>query len=136
MDKGKESSESKITSANNDLVQSMKESFEFWHKTFEDSLVNYPLVWNKAIKSNSEIQKKIHEAWKKNSIHNAETQIQQFLELWSYTIRKSNFEIAKKSMQQWQEFWKNTTNEQFKTYTEILKMLEMYWKNIQDKNIE
>ena len=130
------SSKSKITSANNDLVQSMKESFEFWQKTFEDSLVNYPLVWNKAVKSNSEIQKKIHDTWKKNSIQNAETQIQQFLELWSHAIRKSNFEIAKRSMQQWQEFWKNTTNEQFSTYAEILKMLELYWKNIQDKNIE
>ena len=129
-------SQSKILSANNDLIETMKQSFEFWQRTFGESPINYLLVWKKAIESNSKIVKKIEEAWKKNVKQNTEIQVQQFLELWSYTIRKSNLEITKKSMQEWQQFWKNTTDEQFKIYAEVLEMLEEYWKNIQSKNIE
>ena len=33
-------------------------------------------------------------------------------------------------------FWENTTDEQFRIYAEVLKMLESYWKNEQSKSIE
>ena len=56
--------------------------------------------------------------------------------MWSYAIRKSNFEIAKKSMQSWEKFWKDTTDEQFIICSEILQQIEKYWKEIQSKNIE
>ena len=56
--------------------------------------------------------------------------------MWSYAIRKSNFEIARKSIQEWEEFWKDATDEQFRVCSEILQMIEMYWKEIQSKNIE
>ena len=111
----------------------MKQSFEFWHDAYGDSLINYPLVWKKALDTNSQIIKRIEYAWKNNTKQNAETQIQLFLELWSYAIRKSNFEIAKKSMQ---DFWKDTTDKQFQIYKEVLELIEKYWKDIQSKNFE
>jgi hypothetical protein len=39
-------------------------------------------------------------------------------------------------MQEWQEFWENTTDVQFKMYVEVLDLLESYWKDIQAKAIE
>ena len=62
--------------------------------------------------------------------------MQQFFEMWSYAIRKSDFEIAKKSMQDWKEFWKNMTDEECKIYGEVLQMMGNYWKDIQTKNLE
>ena len=113
----------------------MKQSFKFWHENYIDSLVNYPLVWKKALESDSEIIKKI-EALKKNSNQNTGIIMEQFFEMWSYAIRKSTFEQANKSIQGYEEFWKNTTDEQFMTCSEILQMIEEYWKKIQSKNIE
>jgi hypothetical protein len=60
----------------------------------------------------------------------------QFLQFWSIATRASNFEKAKMVMQEWQEFWENTTDVQFKMYVEVLDLLETYWKNIQAKAIE
>ena len=97
--------------------------------------MNYSLVWKKALESNSEIVEKI-ETWKKKSNQNTRIIIEQFFEMWSYAIRKSNFEIARKSIQEWEEFWKNATDEQFRVCSEILQMIETYWKEIQNKNIE
>jgi len=62
--------------------------------------------------------------------------LDQFFEMWSYVIRKSNFDIAKKSMQSWEKFWKDTTDEEFRICSEILQQIEKYWKEIQSKNIE
>lgn len=135
-EKEKDSLHSKVLSANNDLIDAMKQSFEFWHDTYGNSLINYPLVWKKALDTNSQIIKKIEETWKNNTKQNAETQIQLFLELWSYAIRKSNFEIAKKSMLDLEDFWKDTTDKQFQIYREILELIETYWKDIQSKNFE
>ena len=59
---------------NNDFVEIMKQSFEFWHKNYIDSPLNYPLVWKKAIDSNSEIVKKIDAVWKNNTKQIAEIQ--------------------------------------------------------------
>ena len=136
MDENQNLFQLKISSANKNLIDTMKQSFEFWHKTFDDSPINYPLIWKKALETNSEFLKKIEAVWKNNMKQGAEIQMQEFLELWSYAIRKSDFETAKKSMQQWQDFWKNTTDEQFKLYAEVLEMLETYWKDIQNKSIE
>ena len=124
-----------ILSANKDLLDIMKQSFKFWHENYTDSLVNYSLVWKKALESDSEIVEKI-ETWKKNSNQNTRIIIEQFFEMWSYAIRKSNFEIARKSIQEWEGFWKNATDEQFRVCSEILQMIERYWKEIQSKNIE
>jgi len=118
-----------------DLSNLMKKSFEFWHRNYQDSLINYPLVWNKALMSDSEIIKKV-ETWGKTSNQNTEFIIHQFLEMWAYVIRDSNFELAKKSMERYGEFWKRTTNEQFRVCCEILQMIEKYWVRIQSKNIE
>jgi predicted nucleotide-binding protein (sugar kinase/HSP70/actin superfamily) len=71
--------QSNLLEANNYLRESMKQSFEFWHGVYNDSLINCPLVWKKAIESNSEIMEKITEAWKNNIKQNAEDQMQQFL---------------------------------------------------------
>jgi hypothetical protein len=58
------------------------------------------------------------------------------LQFWSIATRASNFEKAKMVMQEWQEFWENTTDVQFKMYVEVLDLLESYWKDIQAKAIE
>ena len=125
-----------MSQASDELIEAMKHSFEFWHKTYEDSPINYPLVWKKALESNSEIIKRAERVWKNNIQQSTENQMQQFLESWARVIRKSNFEIAKSTIQEWQEFWRDTTNEQFKIYAEVLEMLEAYWKNMQSKSIE
>lgn len=129
-------SQSNILLANNDFKEILKQSFEFWHNNYIDSPLNYTLVWKKALESNFEIIKRIEEFWEKNTKQVAEIQMQQFFEMWSYAIRKSNFEIAKKSIQDWEGFWENTTDEEFRTYTDILQMIEKYWKDIQSKNFE
>jgi len=133
--KNDNTSQTTILSANKDLLDIMKQSFKFWHDNYTNSLVNYSLVWKKALESDSEIVEKI-ETWKKNSNQNTRIIIEQFFEMWSYAIRKSNFEIARKSIQEWEGFWKNATSEQFRVCSEILQMIETYWKEIQSKNIE
>ena len=125
--------QSNLQEANNYLRESMKQSFEFWHGIYNDSLVNCPLVWKKAIESNSEIMEKITEAWKNNIKQNAEVQMHQFLELWYYVIRNSNFKIP---MQDWEKFSKNMTEKQLMVCVQIIQMTKQYWKGIQDKNIE
>ncbi len=114
----------------------MRESFEFWNKKYGESPLNYLLIWKKALKSNSEIVKKIQQTLKENNKQTSTTQIQLFLEMWSYAIRKSNFEVAQESMQEWSAFWKDVSDEELKVYAEILQMIEKYWKDIQNKNIE
>ena len=133
--KNDNTSQTTILSANKDLLDIMKQSFKFWHENYTNSLVNYSLVWKKALESDSEIVEKI-ETWKKKSNQNTRIIIEQFFEMWSYAIRKSNFEIARKSIQEWEGFWKNATGEQFRVCSEILQMIETYWKEIQNKNIE
>ena len=119
-----------------DLVDVMRHSFEFWHKNYVDAPLNYTLVWKKALKSNSEILTKIEKTWQNTIKQSTEIQMEQFLEYWSQAIRRPSFELAKKPIQKWQEFWESTTDEQFRIYAEVLKMLESYWKNEQNKSIE
>jgi hypothetical protein len=135
MTKNYETIQSMTISSHNYLGNLIKQSFEFWHKKYDDSMLNYPLIWKKAIETDSEIIKKIV-SLKDNSDKNIENTLDQFFEMWSYAIRKSNFEMAKKSMHSWEKFWKNTTDEQFRTCSEILQLIEKYWKEIQSKNIE
>ena len=125
-----------MLSADNDFKEILQQSFEFWHNNYIDSPLNYTLVWKKALESNSEIIKRLEKFWEKNTNKIREIQMQQFFEMWSYAIRKSNFEMAKKSMQDWEEFWEDTTDEEFRTYTDILQIIEKYWKDIQTRNIE
>ncbi len=131
-----ETSQSNILSTDNSFEESMKQSFEYWHKKYVNSPLNYPLVWKKIMTSNFEMMEKIKQIREKNTKQIASIQTQQFFEMWAYSIRNSNFEIAKQSMQDWDEFWKNTTNEEFKIYLEVLQMIQKHWKEIQSKNIE
>jgi len=136
LEENNDSSRYKIFQSSGDLVDVMKNSFEFWHKNYIDAPLNYTLVWKKALESNSEILQLIENAWRNKIQQNTEIQMEQFLDYWSQAIRKSNFELAKKPIQEWQKFWENTTDEQFKIYAKVLKMLETYWKNEQSKSIE
>ena len=105
INKNDSTSQSNILSTNNDLQERVRQSYDFWHKNYIDSPINYPLVWKKVLESNSEIIKRI-EAWKNNSKQSTEILIQRFFEMWSYAIKESNFEITKKSMYEWEGFWK------------------------------
>ena len=136
MKENKNSPQDTVFQPSGDLVDVMKNSFEFWHKNYVDAPLNYTLVWKKALDSNSDILKQIENAWGDTVKQSTEIQMEQFLDCWYQAIRKSNFELAKKPIQQWQEFWENTTEEQFKIYAKVLKMLESYWKNEQSKSIE
>ena len=129
-------SQSKMLSIDEPFVESMKQSFEYWHKKYMSSPLNYPLVWKKILKSNFEMLEKIKQVREENAEKNTSIQMQQFFEMWAYSIRSSNFEIAKKSMERWEAFWKNTTDEEFKMYTEVLEMIQNNWKEMQNRNIE
>jgi len=118
----------------NNSVEIMKQSFDYWHKIYNNSLINYPLVWKKALESDAEILKRIQDLGK-SSEQNMVLLIEQFFEMWSHAVRESNFEIAMKSIK-WEKFWRNLTGEQFKICSEILQMIEKHWKSIQIKNIE
>ena len=131
--RNKTMSQSNMPEVNNYLIEHMKQSFEFWHDIYNDSLVNCPLIWKKAIVSNSEIMEKIDDAWKNNIKQNSEDQMQQFLELWFYAIRRSSFKII---MQDWEEFLKNMSEKQLLVCVQVIQMTKQYWKDIQDKNIE
>ena len=136
MKENKNPSQDTMFQSRGDLVDAMIHSFEFWHKNYVDSPLNYILIWKKCLQSNSEILKRIEKTWRNSVKQSTEIQMEQFLECWSQAIRKPSFELAKKPIQEWQEFWENTTDEQFRTYAEVLKMLESYWKNEQNKSIE
>ena len=131
--RNKTMSQSNMSEVNNYLIEHMKQSFEFWHDVYNDSLINCPLIWKKAIVSNSEIMEKIDDAWKNSIKQNSEDQMQQFLELWFYAIRRSSFKII---MQDWEEFSKNMSEKQLLVCVQVIQMTKQYWKDIQDKNIE
>jgi len=129
-------SNSKIFTASPPLVETMRQSFEFWHDIYDESPINISLVWKKASESNFEIMKKIEGLWEGNKNQNVNIQMAQFFQFWSIATRESNFEKAKMVMQERHEFWKKMTDVQFKIYVEVLDLLETYWKNIQSKAIE
>ena len=52
------------------------------------------------------------------------------------TPAETHFEIAKKSMQDWKDLWKNTTDKEFKLYGEILQIIGNSWEDMQNKNLE
>ena len=49
---------------NNYLADTMKQSFEFWHNSYQNYLINYPLAWKKALESDLEIMEKV-KIWEK-----------------------------------------------------------------------
>ena len=116
----------------NYFFENMKKSYEFWHKIYGDSPINVPLIWKKALDSNSEFLDKFQNAWEFNA-KKSRSDLQQFLENWANSIKESNFEKANKSISQ---YWINLSDSQTKFNVEVLQMLEDYWRNIQNKNIE
>ncbi len=121
--------------SNNDLIDALKKSFEYWSGVDEESLINCLLVWKKILKDNSDLLKN-QTILINNSKQNAEIQIQAFLESWSHAIEEPNFEAAKKTIQNWIGSLENTTVENIKVYTKVLEILEKSWENTQSKNIE
>ena len=76
------------------------------------------------MESNAEILAQIEKTWRNTIKQRTEIQMEQFLEYWSQAIQKPSFELAKKPIQEWQEFWENTTDEQFRIYAEVLKIVK------------
>ena len=66
----------------NYFFENMKKSYEFWNGVYTDSPINVPLVWKKALDSNSAFLKQVQEAWNVNA-KESEEDLQEFL--------KSNF---------------------------------------------
>lgn len=110
----------------------MKKSYDFWHQVYVDSPLNISLIWKKALESNLELSTKLQKELQ-NSTQLGEINLKNFLEEWNQSIRESNFKKAVNSIS---HFWINASDTQTKFYFEILGMLENYWRNIQDKNIE
>jgi hypothetical protein len=121
--------------SNNNLIDSLKQSFEYWSMIDEDSRINCLLIWKKILKDNSQILKN-QTVLINNIKHDAENQVQQFLESWAKAIEAPDFEAAKKSIQRWQDHFENLTNENVKFYTKVLETLETSWESIQSKNID
>ena len=116
----------------NYFFENMKKSYDFWHQIYDESPVNIFLIWKKTLESNSEFAVNFKKAWEDNT-KKGELNLQQFLEMWSDSIRESDFKKATKSISQ---YCVNVSDSQTKLYLEVLDMLEKYWRNIQDKNIE
>lgn len=116
----------------NYFFENMKKSYDFWHQIYDESPVNIFLIWKKTLESNSEFAANFKKAWEDNT-KKGELNLQQFLEMWSDSIRESDFKKATKSISQ---YCVNVSDSQTKLYLEVLDMLEKYWRNIQDKNIE
>lgn len=116
----------------NYFFENMKKSYDFWHQIYDDSPINIFLIWKKALESNSEFATNFKKAWDDNT-KKSEFDLQQFLEAWSDSIRESDFKKATKSISQ---YCVNVSDSQTKLYLQVLEMLEKYWRNIQDKNIE
>jgi len=116
----------------NYFFENMKKSYDFWHQIYDDSPINIFLIWKKALESNSEFATNFKKAWDDNT-KKSEFDLQQFLETWSDSIRESDFKKATKSISQ---YCVNVSDSQTKLYLQVLEMLEKYWRNIQDKNIE
>ena len=121
--------------SNQNLLDSLKKSFEYWSNIDEDSLLNCLLVWKKILRENSEFLKN-QTILINNRKQDAEGQVEQFLESWSHAIEEPDFEAAKQSIQKWKDFLENTTEENSKIYTKVLELLETSWENMQSKNIE
>ena len=119
-----------------DLLEAMKQSYDFWQNTSKDSFLNYPLVWKKALESNAEFMKKIETVWEKSTNRNSTEQISKFFEMWNILLQKPTSDSIKTSMKNWESLWKTSTAEQFKMYREILEMMAKYWETIQKKNFE
>ena len=119
-------------STDNYFYETMKKSYEFWHQVYVDSPLNISLIWKKALESNLEISTKLQKELQ-NSAQQGQIDLKKFLEEWHQSIRESDFKKATNSIS---HFWINTSDTQTKFYFEILGMLEKYWRDIQDKNIE
>jgi hypothetical protein len=120
--------------ANNSLIETMKQSYDFWHKAYGDSFLNYPLIWEKAISSNIEIIKRMEDMWKNNVDPNMADPLKKFFDMWTGMIRKSNSDTMNTSMKDWESFWRNATDEQFSLYRKILEMSGTYWKTLHNRN--
>ena len=125
---------STIFETNHALNEYIKHSFEFWHKKYIESPLNYLLIWKRIINTDPYMKKTIDKL--KEDPTNSEILIQQFLEVWFYAIRKPNFDLAKKTIQECGIFWGKITNQQFRTYVDILQIIEKHWKDTQIKNFE
>lgn len=121
--------------SNNNLIDSLKQSFKYWSGIDEDSRINCLLIWKEILKDKSDFLKN-QTVLINNIQQDTENQVQQFLESWSNAIEESDFEAAKNSMQKWQDLFENLTNENVKIYSKVLETLETYWEDIQSKNID
>ena len=110
----------------------MKKSYDFWHQVYVNSPLNISLIWKKALESNLEINTKLQKGLQ-STTQQGQFDLKKFLDEWNQSIRESDF---KKAINSISHFWINTSDTQTKFYFEILGMLEKYWSNIQDKNIE
>ena len=120
---------------NNDLIVSLKHSFDFWSSVDEDSMINCVLVWKKILKDHPELMKNLPLIANDERM-NSKIQVEKFLESWGRGIQEKDFEAAKVVMQEWKEVWENVTNDDVQLYIKILDTLEKSWENTQSKNIE
>ena len=120
---------------NKKLTESLQKSFDYWSWVDEDSRIECFPIWKKILSDNSDIIKN-QVIWADGIKQDTKKYVHQFLESWSKAIEEPNFESAKKSMQKWQEFWEDMTDENVKTLVKILEALETNWKDTQNKSIE
>ena len=119
---------------NNDLIISLRNSFEYWSNVDEDARINCFPVWKKIVNENSDLTKN-QSIIANDSKMDGEIQVEKFLESWSHAIQEPDFELAKITMQEWKEVWENVTNKNVQLYIKILDTLEQSWENVRSKSI-
>jgi len=120
---------------NDEIINALKKSFDYWSGVDEDSRIECGLVWKKILKDNSEFLKN-QTILINNNTQNTAVQVEQFLESWSHAIEEPDFYAAKKLIQNWKDVLENTSKENMELYIKVLELLETSWENLQSKNIE
>ena len=94
----------------------------YWHKKYMDSPLNYPLVWKNILKSNLEVMERIKQIRESNTRQMTSIQMQQFFEMWAYSIRNPSFEMAKKTNEEMMADVARSIKPYQDTYTTFLRL--------------
>ena len=103
------------------LLETMRHNYELWQQFSNETWAKYAEVWQKAIGSSPELQKRIAETWQKAPYEAGMEQMKKFSEMWENALKVSSSESIKTFGKYWQNFWSTTTDEQFKAYRDTLQ---------------
>jgi len=115
------------------LLETMRHNYELWQQLSNEAWTKYSEIWQKAIESSPELQKRIGGAWDKTSSEAGMEQMKKFSEMWENTLKISSFDAMNAFSKYWQKFWMASSTEQFKAYREALQKFTEQQQNLQKK---